>query len=265
MRNIKWLARHVPGVRGASVLLLLIAGVMALGARCIDRTSTYVDSDGYTHITGEMANETTIQGTRINVLGTLFDANNNVVAQKVAPTCPPDLQGNTEISFDIRFDNPSLPPWTRYEVRPISGVTLSSPLPDPHVVLFHADAARFVVPPVIPGFPITDKDVLFAFELRNQTDTAYDGAQMCAAVLDQAGNFVLVTSDELVSRTASGGVTPAIIGPQALGTVYGIARNVPKGPVQVRAWIWFGQKGAPTSQYQYVTTGLVTIRTISAP
>src|SRR5262249_37377550 len=116
--------------------------------------------------------------------------------------------------------------------------------------------------PGIPGFPVTDKDVLFVFDVRNQTNNTYDGVQMCAAVLDQSGNFVLVTSDELVQR-ASGGVVPAKLGPQALGSVFGIAKNVPKGPVQVRAWLWFGTKGAPTSQFQYVTTGLVTIQTIS--
>jgi hypothetical protein len=32
--------------------------------------------------------------------------------------------------------------------------------------------------------------------------------------------------------------------------------------VQVRAWLWFGQKGAATSQFQFITTPFITIQTV---
>jgi len=251
--------------RTAAITLLLCAGVLAVAARCIDRTSTYVDADGYTHITGEMVNDTDIQGTQIMLQGTLFDANGGVVAEKVAPTCPPDTQPHQQTTFDIRFDNPNVPPWTRFEARPISGKAQSSPLPDPQIVLFSSEAIRFVVPPVIPGFPITDKDVFFAFDVRNQSNNTYAGVQGCAAIFDQAGNVVFVDSAELVQENPDKSIGPAMLGPQELTSIFWRAKNAPKGPVQVRAWLWFGPKGAPTSQYQFVSTGMITIQTLAGP
>lgn len=244
-------------------MLLLCAGVLAVAARCIDRTSTYVDADGYTHITGEMVNDTDIQGTQIMLQGTLFDANGGVVAQKVAPTCPPDTQPHQQTTFDIRFDNPNVPPWTRFEARPISGKAQSSPLPDPQVVLFFSDAIRFTSPPLIPGLPISTKDVYFTFRLRNQSSNTYNGLQGCAAIFDSAGNVVFVTSEELTQQNTDGTIGPAVVGPQALGDVFMLAKNVPVGPVQVRVWLWFGPKGAPTSQYQFISTGMITIRPVT--
>src|SRR5439155_3586952 len=103
MRIIGSLTRRPLRMRVATLLMLVVAGAMALGARCIDRTSTYVDADGYTHITGEMVNDTNVQGTKIMLVGTLFNGD-AVVAQKVSPTCPPDTQPNNQTTFDIRFD-----------------------------------------------------------------------------------------------------------------------------------------------------------------
>lgn len=251
--------------RVATVCALALAAVLALGARCIDRTHTYVDSDGYTHITGEMVNDTSVQGVQVMLRGTLFDAQGRVVAQKDAPTCPPDTQPNQQTVFDIRFDNPNVPPWTTFDVRTISGKALPAPLPSPQVVLFFADAARFVGLPPLPGVGITDKDVILAFNVRNQSAQTYDGIQGCAAVYNQAGNVTFVTSSEIVQRDASGNVGPAVLGNAGPGTVFMIAKNVPPGPIQVRAWLWFGPKGAPTSQYQFVATNLITIQTITGP
>ncbi len=251
--------------RALSLALLLGVGAMALGARCIDRTSTHVDADGYTHITGEMVNDSDVQGTQIMLQGTLHDANDNVVAQKTAPTCPPDTQPHEHTIFDIRFDNPNVPPWTRFDVRPISGSAQASPLPNPKVVLFSSDAIRFTVPPAIPGFPITDKDVFFAFDVRNQSDNTYAGVQGCAAVYDQAGNVVFVDSAEVVQENPDKSVVPATLGPQRLTSIFWLAKDVPKGPIQVRAWLWFGPKGASTSPYQFVSTGMITIQALAGP
>ena len=196
------------------------------------------------------------------LVGTLFNGD-AVVAQKVSPTCPPDTQPNNQTTFDIRFDNPNLPPWTRFDVRPISGTVISSPLPDPKVVLFSSEADRFSVPLVLPGLSISTKDVLFGFEVRNQTNTTYPGVQFCGAVYDQSGNIVFVSSGEVLERTSTGGVAPATLAPQQLTSIFGIARNVPVGPVQIRGWLWFGSKTDPTSAFAFVSTGLVTIQTIS--
>src|SRR6185295_19190946 len=109
MRRITILRRPSVAKKAALLSVLCLLGALALGARCIERTSIHVDADGYTHITGEMLNETDIQGTQIMLRGTLYDDQNNVVAQKDSPTCPPDSQPNSQIIFDIRFDNPNVP------------------------------------------------------------------------------------------------------------------------------------------------------------
>ena len=81
------------------VLAVLVAGaVLAAGARCIENVRVYVDDDGYTHIAGEMYNETDIQGTSIMLRGTLLDAAGNVIAQKDSPICPPDSQPGAQSS-----------------------------------------------------------------------------------------------------------------------------------------------------------------------
>lgn len=249
--------------RALTVGLLLGAAALVLGARCIDRTSTYVDADGYTHITGEMVNDTDIQGTQIMLRGTLYDAAGNVVATKDAPTCPPDTQPRQQTVFDIRFDNPNVPPWTKFDVRPISGKTLTSPLPGPGVVVLLPEAFRFTSPYVTPGLTISTKDVYFRFRVRNQTNSTISGVQGCAAVYDQAGNVVFVDSTEIIEQNVDGSISPATLDAQWLGYVYMVAKDVPAGPVQVRAWLWFGPKGAPTSPVQFVSTSLITIQPIA--
>ncbi len=248
--------------RAAAVSLLMLAGAMALGARCIERTSIHVDADGYTHITGEMVNETDVQGTQIMLRGTLYDDQGNVVAQKDSPTCPPDSQPQSQILFDIRFDNPIIPSYARFDVRPISGIALSAKLPDPDVVILQTDAARFQGLPPIPGLGITDNDVLFEFGVRNRSTNVYT-IQACAAVYDNQGNLIKAKEGEVLSRDAAGHLGPAQLGSSAPATLFFIARDVPKGPVQVRAWLWFGPKGAPTSAYQFVQTPFITIQTIT--
>ncbi len=236
---------------------------MALGARCIERTSNHVDADGYTHVTGEMVNDTETQATGMVLEAKLFDAGGNIVATKSGPTCPPDSQPHQQTVFDLRFDNPTLPPWDHFAVAPIAGTALPSQLPDPKMVLFFAEAVRFTTPIMLPGLTISDKDVFFRFQVRNQTNNTYSGGlQGCAAIYDQAGKVVFVTQKEIIEQTGPTTIGPAVVHPQELASVFMVAENVPAGPVQVRAWLWLGPKGAPTSQYQFMATQMMTIQSI---
>ncbi len=262
VHQLRSLTRHA---RLIAVPLLLIAAVASIGARCIERTSVRVDKDGYTHITGEMVNDTDVQGTQIMLRGTLYDAADNVIATKDSPTCPPDTQAHQQTAFDIRFDNPNVPPHARYEVRPISGVTLPSALPSPDVVLFSASAARLTGIPDLPGLDISEDDVFFQFRGRNRSGVTYEGVQGCSAVYDQAGNVIHVESTELIQVDAFGNPSPATMDSNQPYNAFMIAEDVPKGPVQVRVWLWFGPKDAPTSQYQFVATSMITIVTVAVP
>lgn len=252
-------------IRPTRLLILAAAlslATFALGARCIEKTHVYVDGDGYTHITGRMYNDTDIQGAQLMLRGTLYDANNNVIATKDTPPCPPDLQPYSDIMFDIRFDNPGIPPHARFDVRLVSGLALPAPKANPDVVLFSKEAIRFTNIPFVPGIlPFDEDDVLFGFELRNRTNNAYP-VQGCSAVFDNQGTIIHAQSVELVEFDEDFNTTPAVVLAQELGFVTMIAEDVPAGPTQVRAWLWFGNKGQPTSQWQYVDSGLITIQTI---
>ena len=262
MTIIKRAVRNAVDRRAAAFALLAVVAVFSLGARCIERTSVHVDSDGYTHITGEMVNDTDVQGTRVMLRGTLYDGAGNVLATKDAPTCPPDTQPQQQTTFDIRFDNPNIPPHASFDVRPVSAITLTEQLPSPDVVLFFTDAARFEDVPPIPGLGITDSDVLLTFNGRNRSGVTYEGVQGCSAVYDNQGNVIHVQSTELIQIDGAGNPSPATMNSAGPYTAFLIAEGVPKGPVQVRAWLWFGPKGAPTSQYQFVATPMITIQTI---
>jgi hypothetical protein len=208
-----------------------------------------------------MVNDTDIQGAQLMLRGSLYDAAGNVIATKDAPPCPPDLKPYSEIMFDIRFDNPGIPPHARYDVRPVSGLALPARKPDPDVVLFSSQAIRFENIPFAPGIlPFDSNDVLFGFEIRNRTNNSYP-IQGCSAVFDNQGKIIHAQSVELVQFDEDFNVSPAVLYPQELSFVSMIADEVPRGPIQVKAWLWFGTKGSPTSQWQYVETGLITIRT----
>ena len=155
--------------RFASIGALAVVLALAIGARCIERTSVYVDKDGYTHIVGEMVNETQVQGTGMMLIGTLYDANGGVIAQKIVPTCPPDTQPNSQIVFDVRFDNPNVPPHTSYDVRPVSGTAQGQPLPNPDVLVLRTYAARYKDLPPFPGFEDFEDDVYIYIEARNRS------------------------------------------------------------------------------------------------
>lgn len=260
MPKVRRFLRASISQRRAAIALLALTAVFGLGAKCIQGTSVHVDNDGYTHITGEMVNETDIQGTQIMLRGTLYDDADNVVATKDSPTCPPDTQPHSLIMFDIRFDNPNVPPWARYDVRPISGKTLTQPLPDPDVVVLQTDAIRFEGIPNLPGLPIGDQDVLLRFGVRNRSGQTIEGVQGCAAVYDNRGAVVAAFTGELTSVDENGVPHPAIFGSEGPAVAYLIVKDVPTQPTQIRAWLWFGPKGSPTSAWQFFSTPLITIQ-----
>ena len=101
------------------------------------------------------------------------------------------------------------------------------------------------------------------FRARNQGTAPLVGVQGCAAVYDQSGNVTYVQSDEIVEQDANGNVGTATLPTTEPEDVFMVAKNVPVGPVQIRAWLWFGKKGDTTSAYQWVSTGLIAIQTIN--
>jgi hypothetical protein len=259
LRRIKNVSRRrIIAIAALAALLPLL-----MGARCIERTSVYVDKDGYTHIVGEMVNETQVQGTSMMLMGTLYDANGGVIAQKIVPTCPPDTQPNSQVVFDVRFDNPNVPPHASYDVRPVGGTALPQALPNPDVLVLRTLAVRYTDLPPIPGLDVDENDVFIFFEARNRSGQPLAGMQGCAAVYDQAGNVVTVISKELTEVDEDGNLIPAVMGSEAPGVAFLLAEDVPPGPVQVKTWLWFGPKGAPTSAWQFVQSPFITIQTIS--
>lgn len=240
---------------------LAALAAISMGAKCIQATDVHVDKDGYTHVTGEMVNDTNIQGTKIMLRATLYDGQGNVVATKDGPTCPPDTQPHNLSMFDIRFDNPNVPPWATYDVRPISGEAKTAPLPDPDIAVTGTEAIRFEGIPPLPGLRINNNDVLMAFGVRNRSGHVLEGVQGCAAVYDNHGNIIAANTGELTQLDANGAPEPAVFITERPQTAFFIFRDVPAGPTQVRGWLWFGPKGSPTSAYQFFSTPLITIRT----
>jgi len=244
---------------------LAVLAVLAMGAKCVENTSVYVDDEGYTHIAGQMFNETDIQGRALMLRGTLYDANNNVIATKDAATCPPDLAPHSQVMFDIRFDNPGIPPHARYAVQAISGQAQDAQLTDPDVVVLGTDAIGFEGIPDIPGLGLSDEDVFFSFDIRNRSATTYVGAQGCAVAYDNAGNVVAANQDELIQLDQNGFPHPAVLGNQFRTSVFMSLDEVPRSAAVVRAWIWFGNKADTTSQYRYIMTPPITIQTQTFP
>jgi hypothetical protein len=252
-------------IRTAAAATLVIAGGLALGARCIENTNVYVDPEGYTHLTGEMYNDTDIQGAAIMLRGTLFDAAGNVLAEKDSPICPPDLQPHSQVLFDIRFDNPGIPPHTSFKVGAISGKALDTALPDSQVLVLGTDAIRFIGFPYFPEFPVEDTDVFFRFDIRNRSTTSYTGVQGCSAVYNNQGQVIASDSGELVQFDEDGFPQTAILTNQFRVTAYMQVSNVPPDAAYVRAWLWFGDKNAGTSAYKFIMTPIITIQTDTFP
>ena len=56
--------------------------------------------------------------------------------------------------------------------------------------------------PPIPGFPLSDSDVFFTFDLRNQSKEYYYGVQGCSAAYNNLGQVIQAESTELIPVTA---------------------------------------------------------------
>lgn len=248
-------------LRRLMIVALAFVALLALGARCIENVRVYVDSEGYTHMSGEMYNETDIQGSAIMLRGTLYDAAGNVIAQKDSPICPPDSQPGAQSMFDIRFDNPNVPPHASFSVNAVGGRVLEQRLPDPEVLVLKTDALRLINVPPIPGFPFKDGDILFQFGIRNRSANIYSGAQGCAAAYNNQGQIVATDTNTFFSITPEGEIIDAILGNTYRQDVYMQILDVPLEAAYVRAWIWFGREGDATSQYQFIMTPPITLQT----
>lgn len=262
MRGLNRFAQ-IRGRRLALAVLVSALAAFALGARCIENTSVFVDESGYTHIYGEMYNDTTIQGSAILLNGVLLDANGGVIAAKSTAICPPDSQPGKQSVFDIKFDQPNLPPHASYKVSAIGGKALNAPLPDPNVLVLSTDAIQLIGVPewFPPEFPYENGDVFFRVGLRNRSQTIYTGLQGCAAAYNNAGQVIAVADDEFGYFDADGNfITPADLHFEAREDFGFYMGAVPDNAAYVRGWLWFGNPGDPTSQYQFIMSGPITLQ-----
>jgi hypothetical protein len=222
----------MPTRRIAVMGLLLALGVLASAAKCIENDQMFVDTEGYTHVIGNMTNETDVSASTVTLSAKLFDANDNVIAEATGPLCPESVQPHSQNVFDLRFPNPNIAGAVRYEVRPIAGVTLPSALPDSKIFLI-----RFVASRVGPG-------VVVVGQVRNDSQATYSHTALCAAVFNNKGKVI-----RSLSKPITGDLTPG----QALIFTGGLP-DVPAEGVQFRLWF---TSGAAT---QWVSSDKVTIQ-----
>ncbi len=232
------------------VTVTALAGfaALAVGARCIENVSLQTDSEGYRHLVGEMYNDTEVQGTGIVVKGTLLDAAGNVIAEKQAPLCPPVSHPHSQGVFDIKFDQLGLPQPASWSVRVVDGRTQASPLPDPNVLVLKTIAAWW------------GEDVIFAWQLRNRSQTPYTGLQGCAAVYNNAGQVVDADVGPFGTLTEDGEWIPGGVLVTTTSMVfYWLMEDVSPDAALVRGWLWF-EGPAGTSGYQFSMTPKITIQ-----
>jgi hypothetical protein len=234
--------------------MLLLAGLLALAvsataARCVENTAVRTDSNGYTHVYGEMFNDTDVQGVDITVNARLLDAQGNVIGEKSGPICPPDLAPHGQSMFDIRLDNPNIPAPASFDVRPISGTTLAKPLPDSKVPTLKTYARRL------------GADVGVAFSLRNQSATPYQNVFGCAAFYDQKGKVISATESLVFEVDDKGNIVGlAVLHPDHPELVAFVAEKVPAEVVLARAWLWIAGPDFAGPHYQPIMTTPITIQ-----
>jgi hypothetical protein len=222
---------RLPFSRLLAVGLFVVLGVSASAAKCIENDQMYVDTEGYTHVVGNMTNETDVSASTVTLSAKLFDANDNVIAETTGPLCPETVQPHSQNVFDLRFPNPNIPNAVRYEVRPISGTTIPSALPESHIFLIRFYAERL------------GPTVLVVGQVRNDSGTSYPNTALCAAVFDNKGKVI-----RTLSRPINGVLTPG----QAL-IFQGLLPDVPDDAVQFRLWF-------TTGTTQWVSSDKVTIQ-----
>jgi hypothetical protein len=218
--------------------LLLAAPLLLVAAKCVEHTTLYRDNAGNLHIVGEIHNETDIQGTELIVGGTLYDGAGNVLATAQTPICPSELSPHTFSTFDIEFQNSSaVPQPARYDVRPISGKTLTQALPPLHVTLSSVRAKRTPI-----GVEITGSI---------RAGQAYAGFYYgCAAFYNSAG-------DVIRQLTIIGfGTLPADV-TQPIDV---ILPNMPTEAKTMRLWVVGPGESVLQSSYQAIMTDSITIQ-----
>lgn len=219
---------------------------VALGARCVENTSVRVDSEGYTHVYGEMFNDTDIQGYHMLLRARLLAANGSVIAEQDGPLCPPDLPPHQHTVFDVRFETPNLPPAASFDVRAIAGQASDAVLADPQITLLGASTSR------------QSGDAVLRVDVKNNSGVEYFNLNACVAGYDAAGKVIAARFFPLQNKNDSGTPIPG----EGLGSTadYALLRlpSPPAGVVGLRGWIWLAQDASNTSQaYRPVITELV--------
>ncbi len=212
-----------------AVGLLVVLGVAASAAKCIENDQMYVDSEGYTHVVGNMTNETDVSASTVTLSARLFDATDNVIAETTGILCPETVQPHSQNAFDLKFPNPDIANAVRYEVRPISGTTIRNPLPESHIFLI-----RFYAERVGPQVAVVG-------QVRNDSGQPYADMIGCTAVFDNKGKVIRVQSSPI-----SGVLTP---GHALIYTE--IMTDVPDEAVQFR--LWFSAAGVQWASSDKVT------------
>ena len=210
--------------RGLVIGGLVLGAMFALGARCIENESVYVDSDGYTHIVGNMANETDVSASTVTLSATLFDANGNVLSTTTGLLCPMSVQPHSQTAFELRFPEPNLPAYSRYEVRPISGTTIDAALPAS--LLAFEDLAAYRV----------RNTLAVAGAIRNDNNVAFTEVMYCAAAYDDAGRMIKMQWSPLPGTPLSPGqsLRLPIVWP-----------DLPAAATEIVVWVAVG----PTAQW----------------
>jgi hypothetical protein len=123
---------------------ILLAAFVLMGAKCVENTSLRrSELDGDWHLYGELHNETDTQGVQMAVLGTLLDANGNVMATSEAVICPIELSPKSLSTIDIDFNGTqNLPQPASYKVNVIRGKVLEQPLPEMPIDIQQVKASR---------------------------------------------------------------------------------------------------------------------------
>lgn len=165
-------------LRGLVLLGLGVCALLSTGAKCIEHESVYVDDEGYTHVVGNMTNETDVSASSVTLQATLFDAAGNVLSTTTGLLCPMSVQPHSQSAFELRFPEPNLPAPHRFEVRPIAGTTIDAPLPTSNVVFVDLAAYRVQGTLAVAG------------GVRNNGTLTFSDALYCAAAYDASGTMI---------------------------------------------------------------------------
>jgi hypothetical protein len=227
------------------VATLLLVATLGLGARCVENTSIRVDAQGYTHIYGEIYNDTDIQGHQMLIHGRLLRPDGSVIAEQSAPLCPPDLPPHGQTQFDIRFDQPNLPAAASFDVRMAAGAASDAALPDPRIQLLSS------------GARLEQAQAVLRMDIKNNSGVEYFNLNACVAGYDAAGRVVAANGTTLQNYNEQGTPIAGGLGP---APDYALLRlhDVPAEVRSMRGWLWIAQDSTNVrGAYRPVMTGLV--------